>query len=123
MTMMNSNVVNTKRVTDLTYLLSICGDDLDFKKEMIETFVKNTPILIQEMKDHIKNSSWKEIGDIAHKMKPSITFMGIQTAKGLIIDLERNGKQQESVQDIPELIRKLDSICSVAFTELKAEMS
>jgi HPt (histidine-containing phosphotransfer) domain-containing protein len=119
---MNSNDPNPEQVTDLTYLLSICGDDQNFKKEMIETFLNNTPPLINEMKDHIKDSRWKEIGDIAHKMKPSFTFMGIHSAKNLILELERNGRQKEYTTEIPGMVLKLETICSKAFIELKDKM-
>jgi HPt (histidine-containing phosphotransfer) domain-containing protein len=119
---MNSNGLNEERITDLSYLASLCDDDREFKKEMIETFLKNTPPLIEEMKDLLKISEWKKIGDIAHKIKPSITFMGIHSAKDLILDLERNGRQQEGTTEIPSMVTQLEDICSKAFVELNAEM-
>ena len=119
---MESNDLNAGKITDLSYLVSVCGDDPDFKKEMIETFLKNTPPMIDEMKDYLNDSGWKKIGDIAHKMKPSFTFMGIHSAKDLILDLERNGRQEEETSEISGLVSKLDNICSKAFTELNDEL-
>ena len=120
---MKSNDLNGEQVTDLTYLISVCGDDTYFKKEMIETFLKNTSPLISEMKDNLKAYEWKIIGDIAHKMKPSFTFMGIDAAKDLILMLEKNGRQEEYTSEIPELVSRLDNICAKAFEELLDEMS
>ena len=117
---MNNN--NADKITDLSYLISVCGDDPEFKKEMIETFLANTPALLDEMKTKIKTSDWKAIGDIAHKIKPSFSFMGINSARDLILDLERNGRQQEDILKIPPMVEKLDSICTMAFLELKDEM-
>lgn len=111
-----------KRITDFSYLRSISGDDPDFMTEMIETFLKSTPELIQEMKSHVRNTAWREIGDIAHKMKPSISFMGIHKARSLILDIEKNGRQQSNISEIPGMINRLESICMKAFQELEEEL-
>jgi len=120
---MESNDLNAERITDLSYLVSVCGDDPEFKKELIETFLKETPPMIDDIKGHLIDSEWKKIGDIAHKMKPSFTFMGIHSAKELILDLERNGKQEEDTPEISGLVLKLDNICSKAFAELNNELN
>lgn len=120
---MESEDRNGKRITDLSYLVSLCGDDDDFKTEMIETFLKNTPPLISDMKNYLIDSEWKKIGDIAHKMKPSFSFMGIHTAKELILTIERMGRQMEDVALIPSLVLELESICNEAFSELETELT
>lgn len=114
---------NGKQITDLSYLASVCGDDRDFKTEMIETFLKNTPLQINDMKNYLIDSEWKMIGDIAHKMKPSFTFMGIHTAKELILDIERQGRSKEDVSEIPVMVLELESICKKAFPELERELT
>ena len=115
--------LNGKRTTDLSYLISLCGEDDDFKIEMIETFLKNTPPLINDMKNYIFDSDWKKIGDIAHKMKPSFQFMGIHTAKELILNIERLGRQMEDVSSIPTMVQELELICNQAFSELEMELT
>ena len=120
---MESDECNANRITDLSYLVSLCGDDDDFKTEMIETFLKNTPPLINDMKNYLLDSEWKKIGDIAHKMKPSFTFMGIHTAKELISNIERLGRQMEDVASIPTMVLELESICNEAFSELETELT
>jgi len=120
---MESDECNANRITDLSYLVSLCGDDDDFKTEMIETFLKNTPPLINDMKNYLLDSEWKKIGDIAHKMKPSFSFMGIHTAKELILNIERLGRQMEDVASIPTMVLELESICNEAFSELETELT
>jgi len=120
---MESDECNANRITDLSYLVSLCGDDDDFKTEMIETFLKNTPPLINDMKNYLLDSDWKKIGDIAHKMKPSFSFMGIHTAKELILNIERLGRQMEDVASISTMVLELESICNEAFSELETELT
>ena len=113
---MESDDRNGERITDLSYLISLCGDDDDFKTEM-------TPPLINDMKNYLLDSDWKKIGDIAHKMKPSFTFMGIHTAKELILNIEKLGRQMEDVGSIPTMVLELESICNEAFSELETELT
>ena len=120
---MESDDRNGERITDLSYLVSLCGNDDDFKTEMIETFLKNTPPLINDMKNYLLDSDWKKIGDIAHKMKPSFSFMGIHTAKELILNIERLGRQMEDVASISTMVLELESICNEAFSELETELT
>ena len=120
---METKEINTEQITDLTYLNSVCGDDPEFKKEMIETFLKNTPPLIKEMRDNLKMAEWKIIGDLAHKMKPSFTFMGIHSAKDLILEIEKKGRHQMDTSKIPGMVLKLNSICEKALAELENDLS
>lgn len=114
---------NTERITDLSYLGTICDGDQAFKREMIETFLNNTPSLINDMKLNLIEAEWKKIGDIAHKMKPSFTFMGIQTAKELILKIEHQGRHLENTSEIHQMVFRLESICNEAFVELKEELN
>lgn len=108
---------------DMSYLVSVCGDDPDFKKEMIDTFLQNTPPVLEDMNSSLSDRDWKKIGDLAHKIKPSFTFMGISVAKALIIDIEHNGRSNSDINDIPDKIEQLNKICIQAFNELKEELN
>lgn len=110
------------KIIDLTYLDSISEDDLEFKKDMIETFLANTPVYIADMKSSLENKDWKKIGDIAHSIKPSFTLMGMNEKKEVLLKIENYGRSQQSITKIPELIHELDGIVNQAIMELKNEL-
>ena len=114
--------MENNKMIDMSYLISLCGDDLDFKKEMIDTFLQNTPPVLDDMKISLSEKDWKKIGDLAHKIKPSFTFMGITAAKEIIIDIEHNGRFNSDTEGIPEKIEQLNAICLQAFSELNEEI-
>ena len=73
---------NTERITDLSYLGTICDGDQAFKREMIETFLNNTPSLINDMKlnlimyryhpfPEISNHEFEELNRICHVVYPN----------------------------------------------------
>ena len=107
---------------DLSYLISICDDDKTFKIEMIETFLNDIPPIVQAMNDSLSVRNWVEIGSLAHKIKPSFTFMGIEAAKHIIIDIERNGKETTNLDTIPVSINELNRIMGIAIQELSSEL-
>ena len=110
------------KTIDLSYLISICNDDREFKIEMIETFMNDIPPIIQAMNDSLPLKKWEEIGGMAHKIKPSFTFMGIESAKQIIMDIEKNGKEKINIEFIPERIGELNKIIALALEELSSEL-
>ncbi|MBL3655695.1 PAS domain-containing hybrid sensor histidine kinase/response regulator [Fulvivirga sediminis] len=110
------------RITDLTYLKSICDGDKTFMRDMIETFLLNTPPTINEMQKWINKAEWLKVGHLAHKIKPSITFMGIDSLKPLIKNIEVYGKDNYKTDLIPTLVDELSEKCQTAYKELRKEL-
>lgn len=111
---------STESVTDLTYLKSICDGDNEFVNSMIDTFLSNTPTIINEMQSSSNKSDWEMVGRLAHKLKPSISFVGIHKAKSIINDLEQFGKNNNNTDQIPAKIDTLSELCQKAFMELRS---
>lgn len=110
------------KIIDLTYLDSICDDDIEFKKDMIETFLTNTPVYMAEMRSSLQHEDWNKIGDIAHSIKPSFTLMGMNNNKEALLKIETYGKTNKNTTNLPDLIRELEIIINQAIIELKKEL-
>ncbi len=113
---------NKTKVTNLSYLNSVCDGDQDFIRDMLETFIKNTPPILTEMKNMATNAEWEEVGNLAHKLKPSITFVGLERAKELVQTIEQSSKTENETKKLEALISDLSSIVKVAIEELKLEI-
>ncbi|QSE96721.1 PAS domain-containing hybrid sensor histidine kinase/response regulator [Fulvivirga lutea] len=107
------------QLTNLKYLKSICDGDVKFMTEMIETFISNTPSTINEMQNWSDKADWEMVGKLAHKMKPSITFVGLEQAKSIIKEIEDSGKHNTNTDQIPSKINQLGELCQQAFKELR----
>lgn len=104
------------RHTDLSYLESISNNDTKFVKDMISTFIESTPDIIDQMKLAIINNNFESLGLLAHKIKPSLTFMGIHSMKETAREIELLSKENKE----PLRVKKLTEIF---FTEIKASIT
>ncbi|MTI20120.1 response regulator, partial [Fulvivirga sp. RKSG066] len=108
----------SSQLTDLTYLGSICNGDKTFMREMVETFIANTPSAINEMQKWSHEAEWVKVGQTAHRIKPSIAFMGLESVKPIIKNIEDYGKEKKNTDQIPALIDTLSQKCQAAIHEL-----
>ena len=112
--------MNKGEYFDLNYMVSICDGDWQFMKEMIETFLNDTPGTITALQEHAHRKEWKQVAETAHKFKTSLMFMGIQSLHGTIREIEKSGKEEIETGHVHEKIIRVDEICKMAMTELRS---
>ena len=112
------NSSKADKITDLSYLRKMSSNDESFIQEMVTSFIEKTPEIIAQIKQANKDENWQEVGEIAHKLKPNLAFMGIDSLKKLILEIEANANNKSNTKDIPDLIEKLTSSVKVAIAEL-----
>lgn len=107
---------------NLDYLKSISKGNDEFMLKIINTFINETPKNIKMLSGYAERKDWEQLQFLAHKMKPSIAFMGIKELEQPIKDIEKYAKQHNSSGTIAQLIFKLDKICNLAIAELENEI-
>jgi len=95
---------------DLSYLKSVSNNNEDFVNEMIDTYLKTMPKSIEEVRTFFNQKDWENLSRAAHKLKPSITLLGIHKAKELASEIERIAKTE---QVLPEFHKSIESFCSI----------
>jgi CheY-like chemotaxis protein len=118
-----TNTMENNNNIDLTYLREIAGGSNEFMKEMIETFIQQTPAMIDMMDKYQSEGKWTELAGLAHKMKPTIEFMGIHSIRDTVKTLEANAREQKQLDALPQMIEQVRVACSKAIEELKKELS
>jgi HPt (histidine-containing phosphotransfer) domain-containing protein len=110
------------KVTDLSYLKEASADNKAFLKEMIEIFLKQTPGLITALHTTSRNKDWTEFRKIMHKIKPSITMIGIHDLEPDILKIDEAVKKGIGMEQLPALLQKFEEVCNRAYTELRREL-
>ena len=82
----------TSRQFDLAYLRNISGNNHEFIKEMLQTFVQSIPNSLTEMEEALTLSDFIKISRVAHQIKPSMTLLGINELKDSAIHIEELAK-------------------------------
>lgn len=106
--------------TDLSYLEDLSGGDQTFIKEIIDLFIKQMPESVETMKDALSKGDPVNIGETAHKAKPSAIYIGNK-------QLEENLRKLQALKnhnDVPEgtsdLIEQVSKESEQVIQELKS---
>ncbi len=110
-----------KSTVDLNYLKRISNNNPKFIQEMVSTFVKTMPASIKEITQLTKTKSWNELARVIHKIRPSLTMMGLHLAKKLSLQLENESKKNP--EDLSLMVAKFLHLIEQAIRELKAVRS
>lgn len=105
-------------LTDLSYLRRMSSNDEGFVQELVKSFIEKTPELLEEMNHANTEKKWEEVGKLAHKLKPNLAFMGMDSLKELILDIEHKGKGKTEVEEIPNMVAELTKSVNQAIEEL-----
>ena len=108
----------SETITDLTYLRKMSSNDESFVQEMVNSFIEKTPEIIEQINQANEDEDWQEVANLAHKLKPNLAFMGMDSLKNLILEIETNAKNKENIEEIRDMIERLTSTVNEAIEEL-----
>ncbi|HNR20340.1 MAG TPA: response regulator [Bacteroidia bacterium] len=111
-----------QRLTNLEFLRQMSDSTNSFFIEFIQLFLKNTPDSLNDLSNALKVKDWEKIRQVAHKMKPSMNYIGLKQTYEIVQKLEQNAKQQIHLDEVPEMISKISDACQIAFLELEEEL-
>jgi HPt (histidine-containing phosphotransfer) domain-containing protein len=63
---------------DLTYLFEVSQGDKRFAAELIENFIKNTPPILETIKQKLVMHDIEGCRKACHKLKPMLSYMGLK---------------------------------------------
>jgi len=98
-----------KVLIDLTYLQEVASDNTDFMVEMIDIFLAQTPDYISILQDAIASEDLPKIAEMAHKIKPTLAFMGANEAKEAMGFIEHRARIKEDYNGIVTDFKQLSA--------------
>lgn len=105
---------------DLSYLVALCDGDDDFMNTIIASFVEEMPETLRLIQQKLQEGDWEAVGQLAHKMKPSVQFVGMDDTleKTKTIELAcRNGEICH--EQLGGLVRDITQDTTAAIAELE----
>jgi len=118
----NATTTDEKHI-DLTYLAGIAEGNKEFMKKMINVFLQQTPKMLTDMSTYLEEKKWAELRGVAHKMKPSLDFVGIHALKNTVKNLEKYASELVHLELVPEMVEEVKKTCESAMEELKIELA
>jgi HPt (histidine-containing phosphotransfer) domain-containing protein len=109
------------KYTDLNYLKKLSNGSNAFVCRMISLFLEQTPMALNELEKYSVIHDWVSLKAVAHKMKPSFSFMGIKGLEEEVLQMEEYCITGKNLDQLPNMIKRVRLVCERAFTELNAE--
>lgn len=113
---------STERFTNLTFLRQLADNNESFFKEFISLFLQNAPETIKDLETSFEKKDWNGVCQAAHKIKPTLSYLGMKESHLAAVKTEENAKNQKNLDEIPELIEKIKKACDKAYLELEQEL-
>ncbi len=94
---------------DLAAIRAISRGNEEFVLKMVNMFIEQAPAQAAEMELHFHHSDYKSMGAVAHKIRPSIDNMGIESLREPIREIEKIGKSGGDINRLPELLDEVSA--------------
>ncbi len=119
-----NNITEKIRYVDLSYLSKLTNSNPKLMSEIISSYLKQTPPLLQTMKQSFKDKDWHLLKASVHKMIPSFAIMGINSEITEIAKkIQEYAFSLELSKELDELILKLEKVCRQSCKELEFELN
>jgi len=107
---------------NLEYLTIRTKSNRILMMEMISLYLKQTPPLINAMKQGLLDKDWNSLYSAVHKMIPSFSIMGISSDfEDMAKKVQDYASTQLRSEGIQEMVLQLENICEQACIELTEE--
>lgn len=103
---------------DLAELNLISKGNADFVKKMCLIFCQQTPQILCQLEKAYAEGDHQLMGMVAHKIKPSVRNLKINTLKEVVANIEKIGRGELSIDHAGELIRT----CSETLNQVVLDM-
>ena len=110
------------RITDLSYLEMVSDGDKEFIEQVVESFIDNNAQIIISLKEEQEAKNWVKMGQLIHKIKPSLEMVGLTPLKEKIVLAETNLKNETNIEETLPLVDEIISNCQQAIEELKEDI-
>jgi len=104
---------------DLSYLTEMVGHNPEFMIEVFDTFIEQTPFYLAELEDALSVKNWDKVGNCAHKIKPTFSYVGRNDVKDFVQAIEHNARNQLAVAQIVTDVERLKEILVQIYAQLE----
>ena len=108
------------KLYDLAQLEEVSAGNPEFVDMMVGKFLQLTPALVDRIEAGLQIQDWPEVKAAAHKMKPSIDMMGIESLRTVIREIEECAKTESNLEHIPELYFTLSETLDQVYDQLRS---
>ncbi len=119
-TSIDTNLLSTKEsITDIRFLQSFAGNNIEKQKKYISIFLDNAPKLMLQLQTGIETNDYEAIKIAAHSLKTQLNYMGVKEDLSHIQEMEKLTIRNANIDEIAKLFEHLKITSMQAFAELR----
>ncbi|MBI2270172.1 MAG: response regulator [Bacteroidetes bacterium] len=111
-----------KSAIDLGYLSRVLNGKKEFITEVIGLFINSVPLTVLDIETSYKSKNWEELRRAAHKIRSSLTTMGMEKTAALAEAIETDAGREGNKVMMAPTIMALSIQCSNAIRDLRKKM-
>ncbi len=111
-----------ERSIDLTLLHRRAEGDMEYLKEIFESYATEMPLYLEELNRHIAANNWVEIGKQAHKMKSPVALVGAHELKYIFERIELEAPTEESRPELAILFEEMNKLTLTTIEDIEKEL-
>ena len=112
-------VPNGKTFYNLDYLKRVSGNNEEFIREMIQTFVSSLPQTLEGIMAAVATEDWDAVSRLSHQIKPSFTLMGLDQLREKASLIEEHGRTRTDLHALPQKVEEFVAYCQNVVEELR----
>ncbi|HSH65122.1 MAG TPA: ATP-binding protein, partial [Bacteroidia bacterium] len=109
------------KVINLDFLIDSMGGKKDVIRETIDIFLSQMPEDLEIINEAVKIGDYLKIKNYAHKMKSTVSIIGIRALKPVLEEMENLGAAKKDMERIKELTIELNEFCKLGIAEIQEE--
>lgn len=113
--------MDSKRLFDLTNLNEMLGGDKKAILQMVKIFLQATPESLNELNKCFQKDDLQGVSKLAHKLKSSVDIFAITDIKQDIRRLENITRDNVNLDEVPELVGKINKILAETISQVEIE--
>lgn len=114
-------MAGNEELYDLSQLIAISRGNDAFVKKMVDIFCTETAGMLNEMTQAYYAGDLERMGELAHRIKPSIDNLKISTLKQTIRDIEKMGSGEMVAAGLEEALDNTARIINDVISSLKSK--
>jgi hypothetical protein len=112
------------KICNLDYLKNISPESNELTINILNLFLKHTPVSVLAIKNAISTSDWENIQKFTHKIKPSLTIIGLNSEIiGEFLKIKEFAKEKKNLDQIITLFIYFETEIEKAYVELEQELA
>ncbi len=115
----SARVSGKKKNINLAYLKNVSNNNRKFIDDMLLAFWESIPKSIKEINTNIEHKDGAGLARAVHKLKPSLTLIGMNTTREKAVELEYLAKHQEETDTIVSIAIEICKDLAEALQELR----